>query len=80
VALPVVCRHASECVQVNGDNTHPVYRWLKSQKKSLGMERIKWNFEKAGPKGPQSAQQNSHVYVCVQVLLDKYTHAAHRPA
>jgi glutathione peroxidase-family protein len=33
-------------IEVNGANTHPVYAWLKSQKKSLLMERIKWNFEK----------------------------------
>lgn len=35
-----------EKVDVNGDNTHPVYQFLKSQKKQLLMERIKWNFEK----------------------------------
>lgn len=35
-----------EKLEVNGDNTHPMYQWLKSQKKSLMMERIKWNFEK----------------------------------
>jgi len=30
-----------------------VYAWLKSQKKSMLMERIKWNFEKflVGPNG-----------------------------
>eukprot|EP00955_Chlamydomonas_euryale_P077485 362948-Chlamydomonas_euryale.AAC.6 len=33
-------------VEVNGDNTHPVYQFLKSEKKQLFMERIKWNFEK----------------------------------
>jgi len=33
-------------IDVNGDNTHPVYQFLKSQKTSLGMTRIKWNFEK----------------------------------
>lgn len=31
---------------VNGDKAEPVFKWLKSQKKSLMMERIKWNFEK----------------------------------
>lgn len=35
-----------EKIEVNGDNTHPLYAWLKSQKKQLAMERIKWNFEK----------------------------------
>lgn len=35
----------TEKVDVNGDNAHPIYTWLKSQKSSLGMERIKWNFE-----------------------------------
>ncbi len=33
-------------VDVNGDNAHPVYKWLKSQKSQLMMEAIKWNFEK----------------------------------
>ncbi|KAG0021906.1 glutathione peroxidase gpx1, partial [Entomortierella chlamydospora] len=33
-------------VNVNGDNEDPVYAYLKSQKKSLMMSRIKWNFEK----------------------------------
>ncbi|KAG0365719.1 peroxiredoxin hyr1 [Gamsiella multidivaricata] len=33
-------------VDVNGDNEDPVYTYLKSQKKSLMMARIKWNFEK----------------------------------
>ncbi|KAF8936133.1 glutathione peroxidase [Dissophora ornata] len=33
-------------VDVNGDNEDPVYTYLKSQKKSLMMSRIKWNFEK----------------------------------
>ncbi|KAI3630045.1 hypothetical protein MIR68_008532 [Amoeboaphelidium protococcarum] len=35
-----------EKVDVNGDNTHPLYQWMKSQKSQLMMERIKWNFEK----------------------------------
>ena len=30
-----------EKCEVNGDNTHPVYKYLKSQKSSLLMERIK---------------------------------------
>ncbi|KAF9112383.1 glutathione peroxidase gpx1 [Mortierella sp. AM989] len=33
-------------VDVNGENEDPVYTFLKSQKKSLMMSRIKWNFEK----------------------------------
>lgn len=32
---------------VNGDNTEPVYEWMKSEKPGmLGLKRIKWNFEK----------------------------------
>jgi len=31
---------------VNGDNTNEVFKWLKSQKSSFGLSRIKWNFEK----------------------------------
>ncbi|KAF7374775.1 Telomerase reverse transcriptase [Mycena sanguinolenta] len=32
---------------VNGDNTNEVFKWLKSEKAGiLGLERIKWNFEK----------------------------------
>eukprot|EP00798_Chlamydomonas_sp_ICE-L_P018795 gene18795-25340_t len=33
-------------VEVNGDKVHDVYKYLKSQKKQLMMEAIKWNFEK----------------------------------
>jgi len=33
-------------IQVNGDNEHPAYHWLKEKKKALGLKRIKWNFEK----------------------------------
>ncbi|MDR6935529.1 MULTISPECIES: glutathione peroxidase [unclassified Luteibacter] len=34
-------------IEVNGDGAHPLYRWLKSQKKGLlGTEGIKWNFTK----------------------------------
>jgi len=34
-------------IEVNGDNTHPLYRLLKaSQKGILGSEAIKWNFTK----------------------------------
>ncbi|TPX60158.1 hypothetical protein PhCBS80983_g01964 [Powellomyces hirtus] len=36
-----------EKVDVNGDNAHPVYQYLKEQKSGLlGLKRIKWNFEK----------------------------------
>lgn len=34
-------------VQVNGDQSHPLYRWLKHEGKGiLGSEAIKWNFTK----------------------------------
>ncbi|MEO5609915.1 MAG: glutathione peroxidase [Ornithinibacter sp.] len=33
-------------VDVNGDDAHPVFEWLKSQKKRLLGGRIKWNFTK----------------------------------
>jgi len=33
-------------IDVNGDNAHPVYEYIKSKKSSLMMSRIKWNFEK----------------------------------
>ncbi len=34
-------------VEVNGDNAHPVYKYLKSEKSGLlGTEGIKWNFTK----------------------------------
>jgi glutathione peroxidase len=33
-------------IHVNGDDTHPVYAFLKSSKSGLlGLTRIKWNFE-----------------------------------
>lgn len=35
-----------EKIEVNGDNVHPVYQFLKSKKTFLGLSRIKWNFEK----------------------------------
>jgi glutathione peroxidase-family protein len=36
-----------EKVQVNGNNVHPVYAFLKSQKSGLlGLSMIKWNYEK----------------------------------
>jgi glutathione peroxidase len=41
-------------IDVNGDNAHPLYKHLKSEKKGLlGSEAIKWNFTKflIGPDG-----------------------------
>jgi glutathione peroxidase len=36
-----------EKIEVNGPQTHPLYKWLKSQKRGiLGTQRIKWNFTK----------------------------------
>jgi glutathione peroxidase len=34
-------------IDVNGDATHPLYRWLKSEARGLfGTQRVKWNFTK----------------------------------
>jgi len=34
-------------IEVNGDNTHPLYKFLKSEAKGvLGTEKVKWNFTK----------------------------------
>lgn len=34
-------------IEVNGDNAHPFYRWLKKEKSGLlGISAIKWNFSK----------------------------------
>ncbi|MFT6265129.1 MAG: glutathione peroxidase [Oleiphilaceae bacterium] len=34
-------------IEVNGENTHPLYQYLKSEAKGLlGSEKIKWNFTK----------------------------------
>ena len=33
-------------VEVNGDGAHPLYRWLRSEKRGLLGDRIKWNFTK----------------------------------
>ena len=34
-------------VEVNGDGAHPLFRWLKTEKKGIfGTESIKWNFTK----------------------------------
>ena len=42
VTFPVFAK-----IEVNGPNTHPLYRYLKSEKKGfLGREAIAWNFTK----------------------------------
>lgn len=33
-------------VEVNGEDAHPVYRWLRAEKSGLLGEKIKWNFTK----------------------------------
>lgn len=34
-------------IEVNGDNAHPLYRWLKRERPGLlGTQSIKWNFTK----------------------------------
>ncbi|MGZ5876957.1 MAG: glutathione peroxidase, partial [Bradyrhizobium sp.] len=33
-------------IDVNGDNAHPLYRYLKSEKSGLLGSSIKWNFTK----------------------------------
>ena len=33
-------------IEVNGDNTHPIYAWLKQEKGGLLGSKIKWNFTK----------------------------------
>lgn len=33
-------------VDVNGDEAHPLWRWLRSEKSGLLGDRIKWNFTK----------------------------------
>ena len=33
-------------VEVNGDDAHPLYQWLKSEKSGLVGDKIKWNFTK----------------------------------
>lgn len=33
-------------IDVNGDDSHPLYQWLRSQKPGLLGSRIKWNFTK----------------------------------
>lgn len=33
-------------VDVNGEDAHPLYRWLRSQRRGLLGEKIRWNFTK----------------------------------
>ena len=33
-------------VDVNGDDAHPIYQWLRQQKSGLLGDKIKWNFTK----------------------------------
>jgi glutathione peroxidase len=33
-------------IEVNGDNTHPLYRWLRTEKGGVLGDAIKWNFTK----------------------------------
>ncbi|GAA3512091.1 glutathione peroxidase [Aeromicrobium panaciterrae] len=33
-------------IDVNGDDAHPLYKWLKEEKGGLGPSKIKWNFTK----------------------------------
>ena len=33
-------------IEVNGDGTHPLYHWLKEEKRGVLGGRIKWNFTK----------------------------------
>ena len=33
-------------IEVNGDNAHPLYKWLRSARRGLLGNRIKWNFTK----------------------------------
>ena len=41
-----ICYHFSK-IDVNGENTHPLYKYLKENSKGvLGTEAIKWNFTK----------------------------------
>jgi glutathione peroxidase len=36
-----------EKIDVNGDDAHPLFKWLKAEKPgALGVEAIKWNFSK----------------------------------
>ena len=33
-------------VEVNGDGAHPIYQWLRAQKRGLMGDKIRWNFTK----------------------------------
>lgn len=56
-----------EKINVNGSNAHPLFTWLKSEKKGLLGGRIKWNFTKflidskgkvVGRYGPQTKPES----------------------
>ncbi len=36
----------TEKIEVNGENAHPMYEYLKKQKKGILGDKIKWNFTK----------------------------------
>ena len=38
-------------IDVNGDNEHPLYTWLKSEQGGIFGAKIKWNFPQTEPKG-----------------------------
>ncbi len=64
-------------IEVNGDNVHPVYQFLKTSKTGLlGLTRIKWNFE-ARPhlaiSPPRTRAPSAKLtFACVQkFLVDK---------
>jgi len=41
VAFPMFAK-----VEVNGNDAHPLYKWLRAAKKGLAGDKIKWNFTK----------------------------------
>lgn len=41
VSFPIMSK-----VEVNGNNAHPLWEWMKKEKTQLGMSVVKWNFEK----------------------------------
>lgn len=65
-----------EKVEVNGDAAAPIYQWLKSQKKQLMMERIKWNFGTWGVLCEQNACLSSDCLSATSSLC----HQPHHPS
>ena len=59
-------------MDVNGDAAHPVYQFLKSEKKQMFMERIKWNFEvrarRAAAKSHSCTPQHAGLAACMLPL------------